>query len=91
MGLEQPRGLERRLPLWAETPRYSNTNASPSANSTLTMMMETKPMLLKGWALWDREGLVQLASTATATHDSAGRFPLKFQLERECLDLTRMT
>ena len=28
---------------------YSNTNGSPSANSTLTMMTETKPMLLKGW------------------------------------------
>ena len=30
-------------------PFYSNTNGSPSANSTLTMMMLTKPMLLKGW------------------------------------------
>ncbi len=49
-GLEQPRGLERRLPLRAETPRYSNTNGSPIANSTLTMMTLTKPMLLKGWS-----------------------------------------
>ncbi len=27
---------------------YSNTNGSPNARSTLTMMMETKPMLLNG-------------------------------------------
>ena len=35
------RGL-RRAP-------YNNTNGSPSAKSTLTMITETKPMLLKGW------------------------------------------
>jgi len=48
-GLEQPRGLERRLPLRAETPRYSTTNGSPSANSTLTMITLTKPIERNGW------------------------------------------
>ncbi len=28
---------------------YSNTNGSPSANSTLTMITETKPIERKGW------------------------------------------
>ncbi len=48
-GLEQPRGLQDRLWIRLRTTRYTNTNGSPIANGTLTMITETKPIERKGW------------------------------------------
>ena len=46
---EDRRGLERRHKFRGPMASYSNTNGSPSANSALTMITETKPIERKRW------------------------------------------